>query len=51
MTTRSLIPMICAGSVAIWADNSAAVLGPVTGFIFDAQASHIRPMLGIPGSA
>lgn len=53
MTTNSLFLMICAGSIpmAAWAANDAAVAGPVTGFIFDTQAGHIRPMLGIPGSA
>ena len=34
-----------------WAASSATVGGPVTGFIFDAQAGVIRPMLGIPGAA
>src|ERR1039457_7353995 len=49
MTTRNLvILMICASSIAICADNNAAVRGPVTGYIFDAQAHAIRPMMGIP---
>jgi DNA-binding beta-propeller fold protein YncE len=53
MSTSSLILMICAGSIpmAAWAANNGAVAGPVTGFIFDAQAGRIRPMLGMPGSA
>jgi DNA-binding beta-propeller fold protein YncE len=53
MTTNSLMLMICAGWIpmAAWAANDAAVAGPVTGFVFDAQAGHIRPMLGMPGSA
>ena len=53
MTTSNLILMICAGSISMtaWAANDAAVAGPVTGFVFDAQAGHIRPMLGFPGAA
>src|ERR1039458_5942511 len=52
MTTRNLvILMICASSIAICANNNAAVRGPVTGYIFDAQAHAIRPMMGIPGAA
>ena len=53
MSTTSLILMICAGSIpmAAWAANNGAVAGPVTGFIFNAQAGRIRPMLGMPGSA
>jgi len=41
------------GALAIsgWAQPSAGVAGPVTGFIFDAQSGAIRPMLGIPSAA
>ena len=42
MTTRFLIPILCAGSLAIWANNNAAVLGPVTGFVFDAHGLQLR---------
>ncbi|MGD0361022.1 MAG: hypothetical protein ABSC93_09145 [Bryobacteraceae bacterium] len=38
-------------AAAGWAQSSAGVNGPVTGFIFDMQAGAIRPMLGIPGAA
>ena len=38
-------------ATAGWAQSSAGVNGPVTGFIFDAHAGAIRPMLGIPGAA
>jgi len=51
MTIRSLIPIVCAGSMAICADNNAVLLGPATGFLFDGRARAIRPMLGMPGSA
>lgn len=38
-------------AAAGWAQSSAGVNGPVTGFVFDSQAGAIRPMLGIPGGA
>ncbi len=38
-------------AAAGWAQSSAGVTGPVTGFIYDAQMSAVRPMLGIPGAA
>jgi hypothetical protein len=49
-TSRFLIAF---GALAIsgWAQPSAGVAGPVTGFIFDAQSGAVRPMLGIPGAA
>lgn len=49
-TSRLLIAL---GTFAIsgWAQPSAGVAGPVTGFVFDAQAGALRPMLGIPGAA
>jgi hypothetical protein len=49
-TSRLLIAL---GTLAIsgWAQPSAGVAGPVTGFIFDAQSGAVRPMLGIPGAA
>ena len=34
-----------------WAQSSAGVAGPVTGFVFDSQLGAVRPMLGIPGAA
>jgi hypothetical protein len=34
-----------------WAQSSAGVAGPVTGFVFDSQLGAVRPMLGIPGGA
>jgi hypothetical protein len=45
--------LIALGALAIsgWAQPSAGVAGPVTGFIFDAQLGAVRPMLGIPGAA
>jgi hypothetical protein len=45
--------LIAFGALAIsgWAQPSAGVAGPVTGFIFDAQLGAVRPMLGIPGAA
>jgi hypothetical protein len=51
MNFKRLILILCAGSMAGWADNNAAVRGPVTGYIFDAQARAIRPMMGLPGAA
>jgi hypothetical protein len=50
ITARLLIAL---GSLAVtgWAQPSAGVAGPVTGFIFDAQLRAVRPMLGIPGAA
>lgn len=51
MNIKQLILILCAGSMAGWAANDAAVQGPVTGYIFDAQTHAIRPMLGIPGAA
>jgi len=38
-------------AISGWAQPSAGVAGPVTGFIFDARLSAVRPVLGIPGAA
>lgn len=46
--------ILCAlGAFAIsgWAQPSAGVAGPVTGYVFDALSGALRPMLGIPGAA
>jgi len=45
--------LIALGALAIpgWAQPSAGVAGPVTGFIFDGQLGAVRPMLGVPGAA
>ncbi|HTT61947.1 MAG TPA: hypothetical protein VMG35_08905 [Bryobacteraceae bacterium] len=51
MDIKKLILIFCAGSMAGWANDNAAVLGPVTGYIFDSQMHAIRPMMGIPGAA
>jgi hypothetical protein len=42
---------LCALAISGWAQPSAGVAGPVTGFIFDAPSGAVRPMLGIPGAA
>ena len=51
MNFKSLIAMLCAGSMAAWAANNASVQAPMTGYIFDAQARAVRPMIGMPGGA
>lgn len=51
MLSRRLSLALCAFAMTGWAASSTAVGGPVTGFVFDAQADAIRPMLGIPGAA
>jgi hypothetical protein len=51
MKFERLILILCAGSMAGGASNNSPVLGPVTGYVFDAQAHTIRPMMGIPGAA
>ena len=38
-------------AVAALYGADSPLTGPVTGFVFDAQAHAIRPMLGIPGAA
>jgi len=45
--------LIALGALAVtgWAQPSAGLAGPVTGFIFDAQMGAVRPMLGLPGAA
>lgn len=46
---RAVIPWIVfAGSLA---GQTSALSGPSLGFVFDADAKGIRPILGIPGSA
>jgi sugar lactone lactonase YvrE len=50
MHTRFLIA-VSALAVSGWAQTSAGVAGPVTGFAFDGQQGALRPMLGIPGAA
>jgi DNA-binding beta-propeller fold protein YncE len=37
--------------MAGWAQSSAGVAGPVTGFVFEAQSGQILPMMGIPRTA
>jgi hypothetical protein len=39
------------GLAAPAADSSAALNGPITGFVFDQQSRAIRPVLGIPGAS
>jgi hypothetical protein len=51
MQTCRLIIALGGLAAAGWAQSSAGVAGPVTGFIFDAQSGAVRPMLGIPGGA
>src|ERR1017187_576872 len=51
MHTGRLFIALCALAISGWAQTSAGVAGPVTGFIFDAQVGAVRPMLGIPGAA
>lgn len=51
MHTTRLVLTFGALTISGWAQPSAGVAGPVTGFIFDAQAGAVRPMLGIPGAA
>jgi len=51
MHTTRLVLAFGALTISGWAQPSAGVAGPVTGFIFDAQAGAVRPMLGIPGAA
>lgn len=50
MQTGRLLIALCALSISGWAQSSAGVTGPVTGFIFTPPGA-IRPMLGIPGAA
>jgi hypothetical protein len=51
MHTGRLLMAIGALAATGWAQPSAGVAGPVTGFIFDEQLGAVRPMLGIPGAA
>ena len=51
MYTGRLLTALAVMAVNGWAQSTAAVAGPVTGFIFDSQAAAMRPMLGIPGAA
>ncbi len=50
MKFKRLILILCAGSIAGWADNTL-LRGPMTGYVFDAQTRAIRPMMGFPGAA
>jgi hypothetical protein len=51
MHPRRFSLVLCLFAAAGCAATPASVGGPVTGFIFDAQAGAIRPMMGIPGAA
>jgi hypothetical protein len=51
MHTSRLLIALGAFAISGWAQPSAGVAGPVTGFIFDTQSRAVRPMLGIPGAA
>ena len=51
MSTSRLLIALAACAMAVWAQPTSGVTGPVTGFIFGAAAGDIRPMLGIPGAA
>jgi hypothetical protein len=51
MLTGKLIVAFGVLALSGWAQTSAGVAGPVTGFIFDAPSGAIRAMLGIPGAA
>ena len=51
MHTSRLLVALGALAISAWAQPSAGVAGPVTGFVFDAQSGALRPMLGIPGAA
>lgn len=51
MHSGRLVMAIGALAATGWAQPSAGVAGPVTGFIFDEQLGAVRPMLGIPGAA
>jgi hypothetical protein len=50
MQTGRLLIALCALAISGWAQPSAAVSGPVTGFIFTTSGA-IRPMFGVPGAA
>lgn len=51
MFSSKLVLIFGISAMAGWAESSATVSGPVTGFIFDGQTASLRPMLGIPGAA
>ncbi len=51
MVTSRLLVALCALAITGWAQPSAGVAGPVTGFIFGGPSGTLRPMLGIPGAA
>jgi len=51
MLGKKLVLIFCVFAIAAWAQSTASVGGPVTGFIYDGQTTAIRPMLGIPGAA
>jgi hypothetical protein len=51
MSPARLPVILCAFAMAGWAAGSATLGGPVTGYIFNAQAGALQPMRGIPGAA
>jgi len=51
MHTGKLLIALGALAISGWAQPSAGVAGPVTGFIFRCAGGRVRPMLGIPGAA
>jgi hypothetical protein len=51
MRISRLFFALSAFAVVGWAQPSAGISGPVTGFVFDTQAGNIRSILGIPGAA
>jgi hypothetical protein len=48
---KRLICLVCAASLAAAGAAGADVSGALTGFVYDAGAGAIRPVLGIPGAA
>jgi hypothetical protein len=51
MQTSRLLVALGALAISGWAQPSASLAGPVTGFVFDSQSGAVRPMRGIPGAA
>ena len=51
MRALGLCLAISVWTVSALAGSSAAIGGPVAGFVFDAASGAVRPMLGIPGAA
>jgi DNA-binding beta-propeller fold protein YncE len=50
LSTMKFAGVVCAAVLAAWAQQGR-VAGPVSGFVFDAAARAVRPVLGIPGAA